>query len=60
MSTYICDRATRESLPYQDFTFKCTDGDVKAHAIILVTRCKTISDMVDANGACSEIKIDYG
>lgn len=60
MSTYICDRATRESLPYQDFTFKCTDGDVKAHAIILVTRCKTISDMVNANGACSEIKIDYG
>lgn len=59
MSAYICNRDTREALPYRDFTLKCTDGDVKVHMSIMLLQSHTFKDAVCEGGMCSEFKMPY-
>lgn len=44
-------------MPFEDFTFKCTDGDVKAHRCILWTRCLYFKTTVWEINEC-EVKVD--
>lgn len=51
-----------EDLPFADFTFKCTDGEVKAHKCILWSRCSffktsswNIDSMVDLPVDCNVV-----
>lgn len=47
-----------EDLPFADFTFKCTDGEVKAHKCILWARCSMFKTSVWDISSMAELEVD--
>lgn len=58
MKIRICAKEVRDKLPNHDFTLKCRGGDAKCHLVVMVMYSKTIRDMIEAGGVCTEISFD--
>lgn len=48
-----------EDMPFKDFMFVCTDGEVKAHRNILWTRCAFFKPRAWNTNAIFELKVDF-